>query len=150
MPHTDKALIVKAFSWRTDMSWLRCGEIIVSTKLRLLDHTTIPMTVYAIVGLLSVFTLPLSVRSLGGYLQTYPEQNHQTTPLYFGLIMSFPGGEFDSSGAIAGVRVALDRINSDPTVLPNHKLHYTLTNSSVSVTVWIVWGFICTLACTCM
>ena len=69
-----------------------------------------------------------------GYLETYPkvQESTDTTPLYFGLIMSFPGGEFDGSGAIAGVRVALDRINSDPTLLPNYTLHYTLTNSSVS------------------
>ena len=74
------------------------------------------------------------VSCLNGYLETYPavQQSNGTTPLYFGLIMSFPGGEFDSSGAIAGVRVALDRINSDPTLLPNYTLHYTLTNSSVS------------------
>ena len=69
-----------------------------------------------------------------GYLETYPtvQESNATTPLYFGLIMSFPGGEFDGSGAIAGVRVALDRINNDPTLLPNYTLHYTLTNSSVS------------------
>ena len=69
-----------------------------------------------------------------GYLETYPkvQEYSSSTPLYFGLIMSFPGGEFDSSGAIAGVRVALDRINNDPTLLPNYTLHYTLTNSSVS------------------
>ena len=78
-----------------------------------------------------------SISCLTGYLETYPavqqrNDSRQTTPLYFGLIMSFPGGEFDSSGAIAGVKVALDRINNDPTVLPNHTLHYTLTNSSVS------------------
>ena len=68
-----------------------------------------------------------------GYLETYPkvQEYSSSTPLYFGLIMSFPGGEFDSSGAIAGVRVALDRINNDPTLLPNYTLHYTLTNSSV-------------------
>lgn len=83
----------------------------------------------------SIF-LPCAL-SFNGYLETYPavpqqDEGRKTTPLYFGLIMSFPGGEFDSSGAIAGVRVALDRINSDPRVLPNHTLHYTLTNSSVS------------------
>ena len=70
-----------------------------------------------------------------GYLETYPrvQESNGTTPLYFGLIMSFPGGEFDSSGAIAGVRVALDRINNDPMLLPDYTLHYTLTNSSVSL-----------------
>ena len=85
-----------------------------------------------------IVLLVSSVRCLHDYLETYPpvipQQNdsQKTVPLYFGLIMSFPGGEFDSSGAIAGVKVALDRINSDPTVLANYTLHYTLTNSSVS------------------
>ena len=86
------------------------------------------------------FLLQLSISSYvsclshSGYLETYPkvQESNDTTPLYFGLIMSFPGGEFDGSGAIAGVRVALDRINNDPTLLPNYTLHYTLTNSSVS------------------
>ena len=81
---------------------------------------------------LSIF---LGISNASGYLETYPEVNgdRQTgIPLYFGLVMSFPGGEFDSSGAIAGVRVALDRINNDSKVLSNYTLHYALTNSSVS------------------
>ena len=91
----------------------------------------------AVVFYVSVFLSWPTASSLRGYLETYPQvqqlnENQQTTPLYFGLVMSFPGGEFDSSGAIAGVRVALDRINNDPTLLPNYTLHYTLTNSSVS------------------
>jgi hypothetical protein len=83
-------------------------------------------------AMLIFVSLP-NVCSFKGYLETYPkvQESNVTTPLYFGLIMSFPGGEFDSSGAIAGVRVALDRINNDPTLLPNYTLHYTLTNSSV-------------------
>ena len=78
---------------------------------------------------------PPGVSSLSRYLETYPDvqELNGSTPLYFGLTMSFPGGEFDSSGAIAGVKVALDRINNDPKVLPNYTLHYTLTNSSVSL-----------------
>ena len=84
--------------------------------------------------ILCLSIVSIMAASANGYLETYPtvQQSNDTTPLYFGLIMSFPGGEFDSSGAIAGVRVALDRINNDTTVLPNHTLHYTLTNSSVS------------------
>ena len=67
------------------------------------------------------------------YLETYPAEDSVIgTPLHFSLILSFPGGQFDSSGAVAGVRVALDRINSDPYLLQNYTLHYTLTNSSVS------------------
>ena len=52
-------------------------------------------------------------------------------PLVFGLIMSF-GGSFDSSGAVPGVRVALDRINNDPALLPGYTLHYALSDSRVS------------------
>ena len=87
-----------------------------------------------------ILILVPNISSFSGYLETYPKvqaSNGTTTPLYFGLIMSFPGGEFDSSGAIAGVRVALDRINSDPTLLPNYTLHYTLTNSSVSYHIYL-------------
>ena len=82
----------------------------------------------------SIIILVANVNSFNGYLETYPkvQESNSTIPLHFGLIMSFPGGEFDSSGAIAGVRVALDRINDDPTLLPGYTLHYTLTNSSVS------------------
>ena len=52
-------------------------------------------------------------------------------PLVFGLIMSF-GGNFDSSGAIAGVRVALDRINNVSSLLPGYTLHYALSDSQVT------------------
>ena len=82
----------------------------------------------------SVTHIFLMASSVSGYLEIYPavDDNQRTTPLYFGLIMSFPGGEFDGSGSIAGVKVALDRINRDPTVLVDYTLHYTLTNSKVS------------------
>ena len=101
--------------------------------------TVFPQTAVLCFMACIVVMLP-GVSCLNGYLETYPavqqsNVSRNTTPLYFGLIMSFPGGEFDSSGAIAGVRVALDRINNDTTVLPNHTLHYTLTNSSVSYVV---------------
>lgn len=67
------------------------------------------------------------------YLETYPsDELVNGTSIHFALILSFPGGQFDSYGAIAGVRVALDRINSDPYLLQNYTLRYTLTNSSVS------------------
>ena len=62
----------------------------------------------------------------------YPPLNESQypNPLVFGLIMSF-GGNFDSSGAIAGVRVALDRINNDTNLLPGYTLHYALSDSQV-------------------
>ena len=70
------------------------------------------------------------------YLRVYPpvstdEGARGTKSLYFALTMSF-GGIFKSSGTIPGVEAALDVINSDPTLLPGYKLHYTLTDSLVS------------------
>ena len=53
-----------------------------------------------------------------------------TSPLVFGLIMSFAGGNVDSSGSIPGVRVALDRINNN-SLLPGYSLHYSLSDSRV-------------------
>ena len=70
------------------------------------------------------------------YLQVYPgtdpsgETSVGIKSLYFALMMSF-GGDFRSSGTIPGVQVALDQINSDPTLLPGYQLHYTLTDSQV-------------------
>ena len=69
------------------------------------------------------------------YLQVYPplsadEIAGRTKSLYFALTMSF-GGNFKSSGTIPGVQTALDGINSDPTLLPGYRLHYTLTDSRV-------------------
>ena len=76
------------------------------------------------------------------YLQVYPDPSGKTSvglkSLYFALMMSF-GGDFRSSGAIPGVQVALDQINSDPTLLPGYQLHYTLTDSQVC-TSYIVCG----------
>ena len=67
------------------------------------------------------------------YKEVYPEVDltgNLSNHLFFALIQSF-GGVFNSSGNIAGVKVALDRINADSSVLPNHVLHYTLTDSQV-------------------
>ena len=66
------------------------------------------------------------------YLQTYPpyDETDPRTPLTFALLQSF-GGDFNSSGAVAGVQVALDVINSNPDLLPGYTLHFTLTDSQV-------------------
>ena len=63
----------------------------------------------------------------------YPPLNasQHLKPLVFGLIMSF-GGNIDSSGVVSGVRVALDRINNDTSLLPGYSLHYALSDSQVS------------------
>ena len=69
------------------------------------------------------------------YKEVYPTVNFSqdlSGHVFFALVQSF-GKEFDSSGNIAGIKVALDRINSDPNILPDHTLHYTLTDSKVSV-----------------
>ena len=74
------------------------------------------------------------------YLQVYPDTDPSAgsgetsvglKSLYFALMMSFGGDQFRSSGVIPGVEVALDQINSDPTLLPGYQLHYTLTDSQV-------------------
>ena len=67
------------------------------------------------------------------YFHVYPpvQQNDTRTPLYFGFITSF-SGDFVSSGSVPGVQVALDQINSNPSLLPGYTLHYTLTDSQVN------------------
>ena len=74
------------------------------------------------------------------YLQIYPPYNETDprTPLTFALLHSF-GGSFVSSGAVAGVQVALDVINSNPEILPGYSLHYTLTDSRVKNKVKFAW-----------
>ena len=52
-------------------------------------------------------------------------------PLFFSLIVSF-GENFNSSGVIPGVNVALDLINSnDSNLLNGYSLHYILSESKV-------------------
>ena len=40
---------------------------------------------------------------------------------------------YDGSGSVAGVKVALDKINNDTTILPGYTLHYTFTDSKVRI-----------------
>lgn len=56
--------------------------------------------------------------------------SNRTCPLYVALLMSF-GGSFTSSGVVPAIQLALDQINSDPTMLPGYTLHYTLKDSQV-------------------
>ena len=78
-----------------------------------------------------LFLLSL-VSTVRGYLQSYPPiyENDTRTPLYFALLQSF-GGQYNGSGSVAGLQVALDRINNDPNILPGYTLHYTLTDTQV-------------------
>ena len=66
------------------------------------------------------------------YLQIYPPYNEtdSRTPLHLAVVLSF-GGEYTSIGALPGVQIALDYINSQPSILPGYTLHYTLTDSQV-------------------
>ena len=68
------------------------------------------------------------------YLQVYPPVNEtdDRTPLYVALSLSF-GGDYVSIGALPGVQIALDYINSERDLLPGYTLHYTLTDSQVHV-----------------
>lgn len=83
---------------------------------------------------------------LGPYKEIYPyvditkdQQNcvpepapggNGTCPLYIALMMSF-GGDFVSSGVIPGIQLAINQINSDPSILPGYTLHYTLLDDQV-------------------
>ena len=58
--------------------------------------------------------------------------DNKTLPLYFGLMLSL-SGDHQSTGALAGVQAALDDINRRDDLLPGYSLHYTLTDSQVSI-----------------
>ena len=95
--------------------------------------------------ILVLFSLPLSPSGLQGltfdpddYLEVYPDPRDEEvlqgrTPLYFSLFQSLGGpfSQFDASGSVAGVKIALDRINNDSSLLPGYTLHYTFANSKV-------------------
>ena len=83
--------------------------------------------------------------ALSPYLDVYPNvteavQRNYTSPLYFGLMLSLSGDQ-QSTGALAGVQAALDDINNRDDLLPGYSLHYTLTDSKVSLymIVWTRW-----------
>ena len=58
--------------------------------------------------------------------------SRNSSALYFGLMLSLSGDD-QSSGALAGVRAALDEINSRDDLLPGYSLHYTPIDSQVLV-----------------
>ncbi len=72
------------------------------------------------------------------YLEVYPDPRDPEvlkgrTPLHFALILSLGGqySQFDSAGSVSGVKVALDSINNDSSLLPGYTLHYTVSHSKV-------------------
>ena len=93
-----------------------------------------------------IFVAAVAGQYLGPYKEIYPyvditrdQQScvpdptagaNGTCPLYIALMMSF-GGDFVSSGAIPGVQLAINQINSDPSILPGYTLHYTLLDTQV-------------------
>lgn len=69
------------------------------------------------------------------YLEVYPDPTDPAvlkgrTPLHFALIKS-RGSQFNSFGSVAGVKLALDMINNDSSLLPGHTLHYALNDCQV-------------------
>ena len=67
------------------------------------------------------------------YIQIYPPDNDTAddrTPLYIAAVLTF-GGAYTSIAALPGVQIALDYINSHPSILPGYSLHYMLTYSEV-------------------
>ena len=79
------------------------------------------------------FEAYLSLASQWPYLQIYPPVNETDgrMPLYFAVVLSF-GGAYRSIGALPGVQIALDYINSEPSILSGYSLHYTLADSQVA------------------
>ena len=69
------------------------------------------------------------------YLEVYPDPRDPEvlqgrTPLYFALIQAMTG-PLATNGTVAGVKVALDWINNDTSILPGYTLHYTLGDAKV-------------------
>lgn len=71
------------------------------------------------------------------YIEVYPDPRNPEvlrgrTPLYFSLIQAMTG-PLATNGTVAGVKVALDRINNDSSLLPGYSLHYTLGDARVNL-----------------
>ena len=88
--------------------------------------------------LLSAYGVQSLSYNVDDYLEVYPDPRDPEvlkgrTPLHFALIMSLGGplSQFDGSGSVAGVKIALDRINNDSSLLPGYTLHYTFADSKV-------------------
>ena len=111
------------------------------------DRYSLGEQLFTSVAMAFLFLLLVSLQASipFAYDSTYPmldaaagETSNDTTtvPIYFALIMSF-GGAFNSSGTVPGVQIALDLINSHPTLLPGYSLHYTATDSQVKLCQYI-------------
>ena len=85
-----------------------------------------------LVACANLVLLGLAVPSDWPYLQVYPPVNEtdDRTPLYIATTLSFTGG-YVSIGALPGVQIALDYINSNRSLLPGYTLHYTFDDDQV-------------------
>lgn len=113
-------------------------EAVLPTMMRINDKAFVVLVYFSLFcGLFCVeFIDEQRVREIENVINNYtfyPPLDNKTdgrTPIVFGLIVSF-GGSFNSSGAVPGVRVALDQINNSSDLLPGYSLHYALSDSQV-------------------
>ncbi len=96
----------------------------------------LPSSVFSILLLVATHAVQSLSYDPADYLEVYPDPRDPEvlkgrTPLHFALIQSL-GRQFDGSGTLAGVKVALDRINNDSSLLPGYTLHYTFADSQVA------------------
>lgn len=91
-----------------------------------------------IIVLVSVPALQSLSYDPADYIEVYPDPTDPEvlkgrTPLHFALIQSLGGpfSQLDGTGSAVGVKVALDRINNDSSLLPGYTLHYTFGDSKV-------------------
>ena len=82
----------------------------------------------------------LSYDPAADYDEVYPDPTDEgvlkgRVPLHFALILSLGGqySQFDSAGSVAGMKVALNSINNDNSLLPGYTLHYTASHSKVTI-----------------
>ena len=89
----------------------------------------------SIIGFVLIALLPYVPANGSQNTTIYPpvDENDPNSQLYFGLMVSFDQ-EMNTSSNVAGVQLALDRINNDPSLLQNYTLHYVLSDSQVGWT----------------
>ena len=125
-------MIIIKFSELKASDLLCCVQNIIIMLARVIKLQAPLLMLVCFLGIATTFNETYSNSSLA-YLSN-------STPLYFGLMLSL-SGDHQSSGALAGVQAALDKINSRDDLLPGYLLNYTLTESKVRINVAIVVSF---------